>query len=892
MYMKQLRKLFNPETIAVIGASSKKGSVGYALIRNLVGAGYEGTIYPVNPKNKSIQGIKAYPDVFSVPDKVDLAVIATPAKTVPGIVEECGKAGIGAAVIISAGFKEAGPDGERMCSEILATARKYGMRIVGPNCLGFIRPKLNLNASFADKMSLPGRIAFISQSGALCTAVLDWSVHHNVGFSYFVSIGSMLDVGFHDLIDLVGNDSEVSCILIYMESVSDAKRFLSAARAFARTKPIIVIKAGKSSEGAKAAMSHTGSLTGNDAVFDAAFKRAGVIRVATIEQLFSCAQTLSMQPRPQGKRLAIVTNAGGPGVIATDSLISMNGSLAKLSAESISKLSEFLPDAWSKGNPVDVLGDADPEKYRKAVEVCMADPGVDGVLVILTPQSMTDPTKTAKELVNLPKNNWKTILTCWMGDEMVEEGRKILHKNKIPVFEVPESAVRVFMDMYSYSSNLEILYQTPATIPSEFTPKTKENLELINSVIKDNRIMLTEDECRTLLQNYEIPIIKSGVAKNIDEAVTVARTIGKSVAMKILSPDILHKSDIGGVKLSLKTEDEVRNAFDTIMKSIAINAPAARISGVLISEMVSKRYELFIGCKKDPIFGPTIVFGMGGVAVEVFKDTTIGLPPLNMALSLRMIEETKIYTLLKGYRGMKGVDITAIQYLLYKFAYMIMDFPQIKEVDINPFAVDENGGVVLDAKVILDKDVIGKEIKPYSHLVISPYPKEYVTKFTMKNGKQAILRPIRPEDEPMEAEMFKNFSERTQRFRFFGLVKDISHEMLIRYTQNDYDREIAIIAEIEENNEKKMVGVVRIIADPYNETAEFAIVVADPWQKQGIGTRFTEYILDIAKKRRIKKIYANFIWDNHVMKHMFESRGFTITKQEDFYHAELVTCRD
>lgn len=888
MAMENLDKLFNPKTIAVIGATNKKGHVGYSLIKNLVASGYDGIVYPINPKRMSIMGVRAYPSISKTPDKIDLAIIATPANTVPSIVEECGKVGVHGIVIISAGFKEIGKEGDAMCNNILETARKYNMRVIGPNCLGFIRPKLNLNASFANKMALPGKIAFISQSGALGTAILDWSVKQNVGFSYFVSIGSMIDVGFHDLIDYFGNDPETSSILIYMESLTNARKFLSAARAFSRTKPIIVLKVGKSSEGAKAAMSHTGSLTGNDAVFNAAFKRAGLIRVDTIGQLFNCAQTLAMQPRPLGKRLAIITNAGGPGVIATDSLISLDGELAKLSDETIKKLNESLPEAWSKSNPVDVLGDADAERYKKSVELCLKDSNVDGILVILTPQAMTDSSAVAKALVEISKTSFKTILASWMGEEDVAEGREILKNGNIPISSIPENAVRCFMYMYGYSENLKMLYETPATIPHAFTPKTEENRKLISDITKEGRYVLTESEAKQFLNNYGIPTAKTGIAKTPGEAVSIASKIGFPVVMKILSPDIMHKTDVGGVKINICSKEDVKKAFSEIMGSVKKNMPKADIHGIFIEKMSSKKYELLIGCKKDPIFGPTIVFGMGGVAVEVFKDTNIGLPPLNMALSMRLIEETKIYKLLKGYRGMKSVDLSSIQFLLYKFAYLVMDFPEIKELDINPFAVDENGGIVLDAKVILDEEIVKKPISPYSHMVISPYPKEYVAKFKMKNGKEVLLRPIRPEDEPMEEEMFKSFSEKTQRFRFFQAVKDITHELLVRYTQIDYDREIAIIAELEDKGKKKMAGVVRLIADPYNETGEFAIVVADRWHNQGLGDKFTDFVLDIAKKRGIKKIYADFLKENFIMRHIFENKGFSITDQEDACHAELV----
>lgn len=888
MSSKKLDKLFNPKVVAIVGATTKKESVGYALMKNIIGSGFDGIVYPINPKRTNVLGVKAYPSLDDVPDKIDLAIIATPAKSVPAIVEKCGEVGVSGILLISAGFAEAGEDGKELMRQISETIRKYKMRLIGPNCLGFINPSIKFNASFANKMALPGKIALISQSGALCTAILDWSIKQNVGFSNFVSIGSMMDVSFHDLIDYFGSDPHTNSIVIYMESLIDARSFMSAARAFARNKPIIVLKAGKSTEGAQAAMSHTGSLAGNDFVFDAAFKRAGVIRVDTIEELFNIAKSLSMQPRPTNNRLAIVTNAGGPGVIATDTLIAKGGKLAKLSDETISELNKHLSAHWSKGNPVDVLGDAGPEQYAKAVELCAKDRNVDGILVILTPQSMTDSTEIAMQIAAISKNCKKTVLASWMGADDIAEGQKVLEANNIPVYQTPENAVKCFMLMYDYSRNLEILHETPSQIPQEFQPKKDESKKLIEEVLNDNRTVMTEFEAKQLLANYQIPVIKNGLAKTETEAIVMSEKFGYPLVMKIASPDILHKTDVGGVILNILNKEEAKVAYIKILKSSKEKAPDADIRGVFVEQMMKRKYELIIGCKKDPIFGPIIVFGMGGVAVEIFKDTTVGLPPLNMALAMRIIEDTKIYKLIKGYRGMPGADISSIQFLLYKFAYLLMDFPQILEIDINPFGVDERGGVVLDAKVILDKTVEPAEESCCKHLVISPYPSEFTIEHTMTNGQKVTLRAIKPEDEFMEKEMFSNFSERTQRFRFFQLIKNISHEQLVRYTQIDYDREIAIIAEVEDEGRKKMAGVVRLIADQYNETAEFAIVIADPWQNLGLGNKFTDYIHEIAKARGIQKICANIMATNHIMLHMFETRGFKMEKVEDGYYAELV----
>ena len=886
--IKQLDKIFKPKNIAAIGVSDKPGSVGYAVMKNLVSSGFEGNVYPVNINHNEIQGKKAYHHVGEIPEQVDLAVICTPAKTVPDVVRECGEAGVGGLLIISAGFKEAGEEGQAMVDDIMETAHKYKMRMVGPNCLGFINPNLGINASFATKMALKGNIAFISQSGALCTSILDWSVEQSVGFSHFVSIGSMVDVGFAELIDYFGADDRTSCILIYMESLLNARQFMSAARAFARSKPIIILKAGKSSEGGQATLSHTGSLAGNDDAFHAAFERAGVIRVDTIAQLFNCAQGLAMQPRPKSNRLAILTNAGGPGVLATDYLIERKGQLAKLSDRTMEKLNSFLPEHWSHGNPVDVLGDASSETYRKAAEACLADENVDGVLAILTTQAVTDPAEVAKALVEVSQNSKKTVLASWMGERDVWEGREILEAGKVPVYRYPESAVDVFLKMYKHGRSLEMLYETPTEVPHRFVPNRDGAWRIIRQVLEEGRKQLTESEAKELMQCYEIPISENKVCATAEKAVKFAEHIGYPVVLKIASPDIGHKTDVGGVRLDIKNSEELTVAFEEILASVQDARPDARIEGILVEAMVEKEFELLIGANKDPIFGPVIAFGRGGVGVEVYRDTRLGLPPLNMALARRIIEGTRIYPLLKGYRGMPGVDLENLGFLLVKFAYLVMDFPEIREIDINPYVADEYGGMVLDAHIVLDQYHPRRKGHPYEHLVISPYPEKYISTVKLKDGREVVLRPIRPEDEPLEAAMFDHFSDQTLYFRFFGYVPQVTHDFLTRFTQIDYDREMAVIALTEEDGEKKMMGVARIIADAWQEGAEFAVVVADPYQGLDLGNVLMDYVLEIARDRGVKKIYASVLAANKRMIHMFRNRGFEVSR-EDFetFHAEL-----
>ena len=772
----QLDKIFQPKTIAVIGASNDPHSIGFAFMKNLIGKGYKGIVFPVNLKEHSIQGVKCYQYVGEISETIDLAIIITPAATVPNIVKECGEAGVGGVLIISSGFKESGTAGEKLGDAVLREARKYNIRIVGPNCLGFINPALQLNASFAGRMAKPGKIAFISQSGALCTAILEWAKTQRVGFSHFVSIGDMIDVGFHDLIDYFGRSAYTSSILIYMESLADARKFMSAARAFARNKPIIVLKAGKSMEGARATLSHTGSLAGNDAVFDAALKRAGVIRVETISQLFNCAQALSLQRRPLGNRLAIITNAGGPGILATDHLIQHGGQLAAFSETTLQSLNEVLPPSWSHGNPVDLVGDATPERYRQALEICLKDENTDGALIILTPQALINPKEVEKELTKATTKTGKTVLASWMGDDSNWSGKYLMKKGGVPVYHFPEAAVDVFLKMYSYTRNIDLLYETPSNIPKEFTPNTKAAHQLLDEALKNQRSQLTEIEAKRLLSYYDMPVTPSKLASSEEETVQLAKEIGFPVVLKVVSPDIGLKTDLGGVVLNVKSESATRKAFNQIMTSVTQAKPEATILGITIEKMIFKRHELLIGANKDQIFGSVIVFGMGGVAVELFKDMALELPPLNMALARKIIKGTKIFHLLEGYRGMPPSDIKAIQFMLYKFAYLVIDCPQIQEIDINPFVVDEEGGIVLDAYVILDQRYQKENLRPYPHLVISPYPKHYESTFRLKDGREMLLRPIRPEDEPLEAEMLSSLSKQSQYFRFFGFMPNIFQE--------------------------------------------------------------------------------------------------------------------
>ena len=880
-----LDKIFKPKSVAIVGASDEEGSVGYALVQNLTEHDFKGEVFLVNIRKKEILGRKAYARLEDVPGEVDLAIIATPAKTVPGIVEDCGKSGIKGVIIVSAGFKEVGQEGRLLEEEIKKLRGKYDLRIIGPNCLGIIRPDMGLNATFLDKYPKSGKISFISQSGALGSAILDWATHENVGFNNFVSIGSMIDVDFGDLIDYFGTDPKTKSILMYIEGIADARQFMSAARHFAKTKPIIVVKSGKFSESAKAAASHTGSLSGEDGVYDAAFKRAGIVRVDEIEDLFNAAEVLGTQPLPKGKRLAIITNAGGPGVMATDSLIINGGELSKLSSKSLTKLDEVLPSFWSKANPIDLLGDAKSDRYKVAVEACLEDDGVDGLLIIYTDQAVTESELIAETLVKTLKDKNiqdKTVLTSFIGYEAVEEANRIFNANNVPTYETPEDAIKTYMYMYQYKRNLELLYETPEELPIDSSPPKRPIMNILRQAASENRETLTEDEAKRLLDYYNFPVVKTEVAKSAEEAVNLARRIGYPVVLKILSPQITHKTDVGGVVLDLTSDAQVRESFGLMTERAKKACPQAEILGVTVQSMIKREgYEVIIGGKSDPLFGPVILFGLGGVAVELFKDYAMGLPPLNTTLARKMMAETKVFQLLKGYRNQPGVNLKLLEEIMLLFSQLLIDFPQLKEIDINPLILTEKEAYILDARVIFDKANLEKEFEPHQHLVISPYPKKYELIWHLKDGREILFRPIKPEDEPLWLEMFQSFSEESIRYRFFQILKETPHEVRVRYCNIDYDREIAIVPIIKEENTAKILGVGRLTIEPDGKTGEIAFIVRDKWQGLGLGAKLVDYVIEIAAEKGIKRIVAIIMRQNHKAINLVEKMGFQLKKQDE-----------
>lgn len=884
MSIYNLDKVFKPKTLAVIGASEKEKSIGHVIVDNLEKSGYKGKTFPVNPRYKSVCGLPSYPALKDIGSSIDLAVIATPIITIPSIIKECAETGVGGAIVIAAGGKETGKKGRKTEAEIKRTADAAGIRIIGPNCLGIICSGSKLNASFASHNPLPGNLAFISQSGAICTAALDLSLKERIGFSHFISIGSMLDVDFGDLIDYLGHDPLVSSIVLYIESLSNIRKFMSAARSVSRIKPIAVLKSGKSKAGAKAAASHTGAMAGEDAVYDAAFKRAGLVRIDTIEDLFGCAELLAKQPRPIGHGLAIITNAGGPGVVATDALSNYGIEAVNLGSETMKKLDSVLPFFWSHGNPIDILGDASPERYRQAVSICISAPEINALLIILTPQAMTDAAGVAESLAKAIDSRQISVFTVWMGGADVEKGREILNRAKIPTYETPERAIRAFMYMYSYTKNLELLQEIPPKLATALEFNKKRVKEIIQDALKCENLMLDEAESKDLLAAYGIPVNPAYVAATSEEAVKIAQSLGYPVALKIYSKDIIHKSDANGVQLNLHDDKDVEKAFAQIMAGAHDYDPKAELLGVTVQHMLRRPdYELIIGSKKDADFGPIIMFGMGGIMTEILKDQAIALPPLNRLLARRLLESTRVYQLLKGYRNRPPANLFLLEEILIRLSHLITDFPEIIELDINPMILVENQVYAVDARIILKPS----EVQAPMHLVISPYPNQYEIKTVTKKNIKIFIRPIKPEDAPLLVDLFYTLSPRNIYMRFFAPLKSLSREMLARLTQIDYDREIALIAFKESDIDNEMIGVARLISDPDGKNAEFSVVVGDPWQGKGVGARLLELSISIAKERMIETIWGMVLAENTTMIALGKKAGFDIAASEDLKEYRL-----
>jgi acetyltransferase len=888
-----LDAIFSPRTVAVVGASERPGSVGRAVLWSLVSSPFGGTVYPVSEKRASVLGIKAYRTVEEIPEQVDLAVIVTPADSVPVVIGQCVAAGVRGAIVISAGFKEHGERGLELERQVLEQLRESGMRLIGPNCLGVMNPLSGLNATFAsNSMARAGNVAFISQSGALCTAILDWAQQELVGFSGFVSVGSMLDVGWGDLIDYFGNDPRTHSIVIYMESVGDARAFLSAAREISLNKPIIVIKAGRTAAAAHAAASHTGTLAGSDEVLEAAFRRCGVLRVNTIADLFYMAEVLSKQPRPKGPRLAIVTNAGGPGVLAADSIIAAGGELGELSPATMEQLNQLLPPHWSHNNPVDILGDALPDTYAKVVEIVANDPGNDGLLVVTCPQGMSHPTLTAERLVPFAKGLGKPVLACWMGGAEMTAGIEIFNRAGIPTFPYPDTAARIFHSMWRYTYLLRGLYETPVLPHSADGPDRGRADAIVQSVRQGGRTILTETESKELLGCYGIPTVPTLEAHSEEEAVGKAEELGYPVVVKLHSYTITHKTDVGGVKLNLSNAAAVRTAWREIETAVKEKAGAGHFLGVTVQPFLrSEGYELILGSSVDAQFGPVLLFGTGGQLVEVFRDRALSLPPLNTTLARRFMEQTKIFQALLGVRGRKPVDLAALEELLVRFSQLVVEQRWIKEIDINPLLASPDRLTALDARVIVYPQDTKREELP--RLAIRPYPTRYVRAGTMKNGEEIIYRPIRPEDEPLLIKLHQVLSERTVYLRYFQPLKlsqRTAHERLTRICFIDYDREMALVVEHKTpDGNPEIIGIGRLSQIRGLNEGEMAVLVDDRFQHQGLGTELYRRLVEVAHEEHLTRVVSTILTENREMQAICRKLGFQLKAdlQDGTIQAEL-----
>lgn len=881
MGLHYLNKLFSPKSVAVIGASDRLDSVGGVVFSNMLESGFKGELFPINSAHESVQGKRAYASIEQIGEPVELAVICTKAETVPDIIEACGKHGVRAAVVLSAGFSEMGSDGAAIERAMLANAKTYGVRIIGPNCLGIMRPGIGLNATFFKGGVKPGNLALISQSGALCTAILDYAPAHDIGFSSVVSMGTAADIDFGEILDYLATDPQTQSILIYVEGIHKARSFMSALRAAARSKPIFVVKVGRHSAGSKAVMSHTGALVGSDDVFDAALRRAGVVRVASIGGLFSAAKSLASDHQFRGNRLAIITNGGGPGVMAIDHAVDLGVEISGLSEGTLAKLTQVLPSTWSHNNPVDIIGDASAERYRDAVTICMEDEGVDGILVILTPQAMTQPLEVAQSLIDIAGKFNKPLLTCWMGDAQISTARSAFAHARIPTFRTPEAAVEAFSYITAFYRNQRLLEQTPGPLSRYDEPDVEGARMLIETVLAQRRKVLSEMESKALLAAFHIPIASTVVARSPSEALMLAQQLGFPVAMKINSPDITHKSDAGGVKLNLVNAAAVRAAYNEILAEVKKNRPEAHLDGVAIQPMVVKPNgrELMLGVTSDLVFGPVITFGAGGIAVEVMGDRAVALPPLNSFLARELIGGTRISKLLGQFRHMPPVQMEALESLLLRVSEMVCELPWLKEMDINPLIVDEHGALAADARVMVDFAPVTSD--RYAHMAIYPYPSHLITDWQLPDGTSITIRPIRPEDAKMEQDFVRGLSEEAKYFRFMNAINELSPAMLARFTQIDYDREMALIAVTQQDGRDVEVGVCRYAINPDGESCEFALVVSDKWQHRAIGHKLMAGLLDAAREKGLKTMEGEVLASNREMLKLVVTLGFTVSICEE-----------
>lgn len=876
-----LSKLFSPKSVAVIGASDQADSVGGVVFKNMLEGGFKGELYAVNPAHASIQGHPSFASIEAINKPIELAVICTRAETVPDLIEACGKQGIHAAVVLSAGFSEIGPEGAKLERNMLAKAKAHGVRIIGPNCLGIIHSSIGLNATFFRGQVQPGNLALVSQSGALCSAILDYAPAHDIGFSSVVSMGSSADIDFGEVLDYLATDPKTESILVYVEGIHKARNFMSALRVAARSKPVFVIKVGRHAAGSKAVMSHTGALVGADDVFDAALRRAGVVRVMSIGGLFSAAKTLASNHHYSGNRLAIITNGGGPGVMAIDHAVDLGVAVAELAPDTVTALNKALPPTWSHNNPVDIIGDAPAERYRDAVNICMQDAGIDGVLVILTPQAMTQPLAVAQAMIEIAAKSHKPLLTCWMGEVQIGPARQAFAQARIPTFRTPEAAVEGFSYITNFYRNQRLLEQTTEPLSHYTEPDVEGARILIESVLSERRKILSEMESKALLAAFHIPVANTAIARSPSEAMMLAQQFGFPVAMKINSQDITHKSDVGGVKLNLANTAAVRAAYSEILNEVKRQRPEARLDGIAIQPMVVKPNgrELMLGVTSDPIFGPVITFGAGGITVEVMGDRAVALPPLNTFLARELIQGTRVSKLLGAFRHMPPVNMAALESLLLRVSEMVCELPWLKEMDINPLIIDENGALAADARILVD--FVPTSTDRYAHMAIYPYPTHLISEWQLADGTSITIRPIKPEDAKLEQEFMRDLSEETRYFRFMDSINELSPSMLIRFTQIDYDRELALLAVTREEGREIEVGVCRYAINPDGLSCEFALVVSDQWQHKAIGHKLMSSLIEAAREKGLKVMEGEVLSKNRDMLKLVTSLGFTSVTCED-----------
>ena len=878
MTVRNLDRLFKPSSVALIGASERAGSVGNVVLGNLRGGGFQGEILLVNPKYATVAGLPCVPTVASLPATPDLAVIATPAATVPDLVDQLARRGTKAVIVISAGFGDAA--GARLKQAMLNAAAPHLVRLVGPNCVGLLAPPVGLNASFAHLMPAAGRIALLSQSGAIVTSVIDWAKARNIGFSYLVSMGEMADVDFGDMLDYLAADAGTGAILLYMEAVTHARKFMSAARRAARAKPVIVIKSGRHGEAAGAVASHTGALAGSDAVYDAAFERAGLLRVLDLDALFEAVETLAVARRPPGDRLAILTDGGGIGILATDALLDFGGRLAALSPSTLARLDAVLPPAWSRGNPIDIIGDAPARRYRDALSILLEDKGIDAILVLNCPTAVTSATEAARAVVDTVKGSERCILTNWVGGETAEPARRLLAAARLPTYDTPEHAVRAFAHIVRFHRNQERLTETPPSLPEAFQVDRPAARAIIDAVLAAGRTILTGPESRAVLQAYGVPVVTETVVRTPAEARRCAERLKAPVALKILSPDITHKSDVGGVVLDLATADAVEAAAVTMLARVKAKEPKARIDGFTVEPMIRRPLaeELIVGVSEDAQFGPVILFGQGGVAVEVIGDRAIALPPLNPKLAHDLMGRTRVHRLLRGYRDRPPAALDQVALVLLKVSQMVVDFGEIAELDINPLLADRDGVIALDARIRVQRF----DKPAQARLSIRPYPRELESTATTADGTTYLVRPIRPEDEPALVAAFAKLSVESIRMRFFSVMRELPHSLAARLTQIDYDREMALIATDPATADPEPIyAVVRLAADPDNEKAEFAIIVRDDVAGRGLGMLLMRRILAYAAQRGIKEIFGDVLAENRRMLDLCRRLDFAATPLPD-----------